>query len=302
MPYVRFFLSIFFLCFCFGNSAWSDDLISKDCPAEFSEGTQDCPPADWILCPEYEGVELWTVNMHGITEGSHVGADWIRPELDMETVGVWYICNYGVGPRHLKKTLGPEKFSQVLQIEGRVVQVGGPDDETRGLRILRGSLKREPLSRRVEDPTKDTDLAGVYLGWSEEELRAFADREGYQWQEGSFADYVTENWGLSFSPPQESRRVVLVRADGVVNVLLSPETQRVREVLLHLTGNDAVRAHWRAAMLRFGPDRNYRGRSSWLEHYWGSDSGGVVVQFQPKENGWQMDSEEAYMRLFYLIQ
>jgi hypothetical protein len=271
--------------------------IPESCPGENSVGGEGCPPADWIFCPEHEGVTYWVASVAGLNQGGRLGPDLDRITLDGEPDGVWLVCYYGFGKWTGSEEEGDEEISEAIQIEGQIVQFGGPLEDRAGVSVLRGSLKRDPISRQAEDPAKDTDLAGVHLGWSEDELRAFAAGEGYGWEEGTFADYAAENLRVSNFPAFAGRRVTLTRADGAVEVIFHLESMRVREVLLHLKGKDVVQAQWRATMLRFGPIKNDDGYGNGLGHYWKSKPEGVIVEFWPKGSHWDMDSDEAFLRL-----
>jgi hypothetical protein len=280
-------------------------LIPQSCPDYPYAGVESCPPADWIMCPAHEGMETLVAEFIGMSRGDRPGPDLSRMDWAYEPDGMWLVCRYSAGPWWLNSRSGLEEFSEAIQIEGWIVQsfsmVGGYTGEGRsaGVSVARGTLKHEPVTKRAEDPAKDTELAGVRLGWGEEALRLFSVRKGYEWHEGAFADYVAENWGLQQFPSREGRRVTLTRPDGAVDVIFDRQTKRVREVLLHLKGKDVVQSHWRAAMLRFGPDRSCRGnvRIDRLERCWGSVPDGVIVQFRPKRDGWEQLDDEAFIRL-----
>jgi hypothetical protein len=252
-------------------------------------------PSDWILCPEHEGLQLWLVNTVGMTPSEHpFYTDTSVLEFDPDPDGVWLVCAYGIGAWAVPPDLDKILFSEAINIEGEVIQSGSPDGKHQGVRVVKGSLRREPLIQRAEDLAKDTELAGVHLGWSEDELHIFAKREGYEWHDGDFVGYVSEDWRLSSA---EGHRVALTRLDRTINVVFHSDRKRVREVLLHLAGPDVVLSYWRGMMVRFGPAQSDLQYLDGFMSSWKNRSEGVILEFERKVGGFAYTGDEAFLLL-----
>jgi hypothetical protein len=263
------------------------------------------------------------MDLYDLRTGQRSGAIWDQWEFEDLSGGVWMTCDYTTPAQ--KNARDPEILKRlVFAVHGQVVQHGSPgtkaQDEVvdRPLGIRVAGLEGTPEKSEPIAVNKTATLAGVQLGWSEAELRAFAEREGYRWQVGDFTDYLVENWGMSISrngskwlPRGEidelhfiryaayaGPRVTLMRGDQRVEVIFHPETKVVREVLIRREGAEAVAALRQEVLRDYSPaGALYGGGYDPLDILWSDRNSFVVLEFFHHASTGEGDPEGGFVRL-----
>jgi hypothetical protein len=293
------------------NSAHAAGPISDECPTYAKEGAEGCPPAEWVLCPDVPGLKHQYMSFEAFDSGENSGPNWDRSEFNALGDKFWLTCSYvdtskpGARADDVVKRV-------VLEINGSLVQFGKQGGKS-GLRIA--GLIGPPRVAEAIALTKTATLRGIQLGWNEDELRAFAAREGYAMQKGDFTDYLLENWGMpamrnadrwhnyetylirfaAYAGP----RVTLRRGDQSIDVIFHPETKVVREVTIHVEGADAVRKMRQEILFRYSPAKAHLGaaRIGELDAFWFDKESFVVAEFFHHRSTGEGDPEGGFARL-----
>jgi hypothetical protein len=209
------------------------------CPTYWEKDTPGCPSPEamvWVDCPvkwPKDGrTALYFGTPHAFSNYNNAQPDWTRTDFN-RSISLYLDCEYG--PRQWRSD---QRRHLTVTAPAPIIQYGwhkGAEGRTFGIRVLRQD-KPVPSVIFPEQITETTTLEGVGLGWTVDELRAFAKREAYTWK-GWFGEW---NFGL-------------YRPGTAIEVVLDPKTKRSREIILRAGWQDEdIVALRRKAVQKFG--------------------------------------------------
>jgi hypothetical protein len=227
-----------------GSANASEPLkVSDACPTYWEKDSPSCPSPDtltWFDCPVKWPKDGKTALYFGtprpISWHNDARPDWDREDFEAEALGFYLDCEYG--PREWKSH---QRVHLTMVIPAPIIQYGwhkGPAGRTFGLRVSRDTAPMAPEILFPEPLLETTTLEGVGLGWTYEELKAFAKRGGF----------TLQGWYGEAS-------VGLYRPGLALEVVFDPKIQKSRQVVLRAGWQDEdIIALRRYAVRRFGFD------------------------------------------------
>lgn len=241
--------------------------VSDACPTFWEKDSPACPSPDsltWIDCPvtwPKDGeTTLFFGTLHPMGWYNDTLPDWDRKTFETERSGFYLDCSYG--PKHLKSH---QRAHLTMVVPAPVIQYGwhvGPQGRTFGLRVPGDKALASPEILFHAPISEGTSLEGVGLDWTDEQLEAFAAREGYK---------RVSWWG--------EPNVGLYRPGVAIEVVFDPQTIKSREVILRAGWQDEdIAALRRKAVLQFG--FQWIGGDSGTEKRWISADGRIAVEFR----------------------
>lgn len=254
---------------------WSAEAmkVSEACPPDYEEGNPNCPSPDsltWVTCPAKwpnDGKTLLAyATPHPIRGLNYPRPDWTREDFEEETLGFYLDCQFG--KTNVKRAQGKH---MTIVVPTKVVQHGRrrtSEGWVAGFLVPRDTAPPAPEILFPEPVSKATTLAGIGFGWSRDELKSFAEREG-----------------LSRQPGGREWSEILTRPGLTVEVVFDGQSRKSSEVILKANTSEEVVALRRRAVRQFGFD--WTGEYADLEKHWKSADRNVVVEFwrrlQPAE-------------------